>query len=190
MIYFKKWTNLSQPLVFENRNVDISEKIDQLKSASGVWKYKCWFIEMDQYKSASGVWKRNVDLYIMSQCVTLSDFLGLWLVRAVAASWSLIGWETSIGWARYILYSLCTLVQTQADHETSVQSVSVHVYTQIPPRCPRAMGGEETLLSVAGLGAYVGTKSGTTRPREWKYFWHEHRRCSRGHSTIRNSAAI
>ena len=52
------------------------------------------------------------------------------------------------------------------------------------------MGGEETLLSVAGLGAYVGTKSGTTQPREWKYFWHEHRRCSRGHSTIRNSAAI
>ena len=52
------------------------------------------------------------------------------------------------------------------------------------------MGGEETLLSVAGLGAYVGTKSGTTQPREWEYFWHEHRRCSCGHSTIRNSAAI
>ena len=92
--------------------------------------------------------------------------------------------------SKSILYSLCTLVQTQADHETSVQSVSVHVYTQIPPRCPRAMGEEETLLSVAGLGAYVGTKLGTTQPRNWEYFWHEHQRCSRGHSTIRNSAAV
>ena len=43
-----------------------------------------------------------------------------------------------------------------SDHETTVQTQSVRtlqVYTQIPPRSPRAEGGEETLMSVAGLGA-------------------------------------
>ena len=43
-----------------------------------------------------------------------------------------------------------------SDPETTVQTQSVRtvqVYTQIPPRSPRAEGGEETLMSVAGLGA-------------------------------------
>ena len=60
------------------------------------------------------------------------------------------------------------------------------------PRCPRAAGGQEILLLVAGLlGAYVCTKLDTTQSlREWEYFWHEHCRCSRGQGTIRNSAAL
>ena len=72
------------------------------------------------------------------------------MVRAVAASWSLIGRATSVLW------SLRTLIRSMSDHETTVQTQSVRtlqVYTQIPPRSPRAEGGEETLISVAGLGA-------------------------------------
>ena len=38
---------------------------------------------------------------------------------------------------------------------------AVHVYTLYTPKVPRAVGWEDTLLSVAGLGAYVCIKSGT-----------------------------
>ena len=44
LIQLKKSTDLSQPVVFENQNVDISLEIDEIKSASDVWKYKCWYI--------------------------------------------------------------------------------------------------------------------------------------------------
>ena len=41
LIYLTKWPDLSEPLLFEKRNVDISLKMDQFKSATGVWKQKC-----------------------------------------------------------------------------------------------------------------------------------------------------
>ena len=73
------------------------------------------------------------------------------------------------------MYSHCTGVHTDTP--------------EVPPSCG---GGQETLLSVAGLlGAYVCTKLDTTQSlREWEYFWHEHCRCSRGQGTIGNSAAL
>ena len=76
-------------------------------------------------------------------------------------SGNLIGYDASFWqWFWRRLYCLYRLVSALADDEINVQSLSVrtvHVYTLIPPRCPRAVGGEETLLSVAGLGAYICT---------------------------------
>ena len=82
----------------------------------------------------------------------------------VLASWSLIGWATSV-------LSVQRLVSALVDHERNVQSLY-----RCTHRYPRAAGGQETLLSVAGLlGAYVCTKLDTTQSlREWEYFWHEH----------------
>ena len=44
--YLQKWTNLCQPLVFEDKNDDISLEMDQFNSAT---------YEMDLFMSASGV---------------------------------------------------------------------------------------------------------------------------------------
>ena len=45
-------------MVFENINVDLSSEMDQLKSASGVWRsYVDISKERVQLKSAYGVWK-------------------------------------------------------------------------------------------------------------------------------------
>ena len=96
-----------------------------------------------------------------------------------------------------------------SDHETTVQTQSVRtlqVYTQIPPRSPRAEGGEETLMSVAGLGAQNRAQLinewsgnifgmsidvavvGTAQIEIVQQYWHEHQLCIEIFKIVYNTA--
>ena len=69
LMYLKKWTNLSQPLVFENRNIDIFKRCTNFVNLWG------WKIEMLIYlkkwtnlKQPLVFENRNVDKsYVMDQ---------------------------------------------------------------------------------------------------------------------------
>ena len=108
------------------------------------------------------------NLYIMVEFVgecllTVSGcriFWGSWLVRMqVSGSGCGNVFTVCIDWL---------ITRQMYSHRQCTHSTCVHTDT---PEVPQAVGGEETLLPVDGLGAYVCTKSGTTQSWiEWEYF--------------------